>query len=159
MELLPLQTARLRLEPVTTETARAILAGDLSGLTAAGLAAADGWPHEDTADGLAMAVKAGYPPGWLITADGTVIGDFGTHGPVDEAGRVEIGYGLAAPSRGHGYGSEAVLAVTEWLLSQPEVRQVLAHTLTTNTPSRRVLEKAGFRYLGLDEGEALYQRD
>ena len=27
------------------ETARAILAGDLSGLTAAGLAAADGWPH------------------------------------------------------------------------------------------------------------------
>jgi hypothetical protein len=28
-----------------------------------------------------MAVKAGYPPGWLITADGTVMGDFGTHGP------------------------------------------------------------------------------
>jgi len=52
-----------------------------------------------------------------------------------------------------------VLAVTEWLLSQPEVRQVQAHTLTDNMPSRRVLEKAGFRYLGLDEGEALYQRD
>ena len=79
MELHPLQTARLRLEPVTTETARAILSGDLSGLTAAGLAAA-------------------------------------------------------------------------------EVRQVQAHTLTSNAPSRRVLEKAGFRYLGLDEGEALYQR-
>jgi RimJ/RimL family protein N-acetyltransferase len=87
-----------------------------------------------------------------------VIGDLGTHGPVDEAGRVEIGYGLAAPSRGQGYGSEAVLAVTDWLLRQPEVRQVQAHTLTDNMPSRRVLEKAGFRYLGLDEGEALYQR-
>ena len=158
MELHPLQTARLRLEPLTMETARAILAGDLSGLTAAGLAAADGWPHEDTADGLAGAVKAGYPPGWLITAGGVVIGDLGTHGPVDEAGRVEIGYGLAAPSRGQGYGSEAVLAVTDWLLRQPEVRQVQAHTLTDNMPSRRVLEKAGFRYLGLDEGEALYQR-
>ena len=116
MELHPLRTARLRLEPVTTETARAILAGDLSGLTAAGLAAADGWPHEDTADGLAMAVKAGYPPGWLITAGGTVIGDCGTHGPVDAAGCVEIGYGLATPCRGQGYGSEAVAAVTEWLL-------------------------------------------
>jgi hypothetical protein len=67
MELHPLQTARPRLEPLTMETARAILVGDLSGLTAAGLAAADGWPHEDTADGLAGAVKAGYPPGWLIT--------------------------------------------------------------------------------------------
>ena len=153
MELHPLQTARLRLEPLTTETARAILADDLSGLTAA-----DGWPHEDTADGLAMAVKAGYPPGWLITFGGAVIGDCGTHGPVDKAGCVEIGYGLAAPSRGQGYGSEVVAAVTEWLLSQPEVRQVQAHTLTSNAPSRRVLEKAGFRYLGLDEGEALYQR-
>jgi RimJ/RimL family protein N-acetyltransferase len=62
-----------------------------------------------------------HPPGWLVTADGAVIGDISTHGPVDEAGRVEIGYGLAAPSR-------------------------------------RVLEKAGFTYVGLDEGEALYQR-
>jgi RimJ/RimL family protein N-acetyltransferase len=159
LRLAPLQTARLRLEPLTVETARAILAGDLSGLAAAGLNAADGWPHDDTADGLAMAVKAGHSPGWLITAGGAVIGDCGTHGPVDDAGRVEIGYGLAAPSRGRGYGSEAVLAVTEWLLSQPGVRQVRAHTLTSNAPSRRVLEKAGFRYLGLDEGEALYQRE
>jgi hypothetical protein len=55
--------------PVTGETARAILAGDLSGLTVA-----DGWPHEDTADGLALALEHGHLPGWLITADGTVIG-------------------------------------------------------------------------------------
>ena len=49
-------------------------------------------------------------------------------------------------------------AITDWLLSQPGVRQVRAHTLTDNMPSRRVLEKAGFTYVGLDEGEALYQR-
>jgi hypothetical protein len=60
----PLETPRLCLEPVTGETARAILAGDLSGLTVA-----DGWPHEDTADGLALALEHGHPPGWLITAD------------------------------------------------------------------------------------------
>jgi hypothetical protein len=45
-----------------------------------------------------MAVKTEHPPGWLITADGAIIGDIGTHGPVDEAGRAEIGYGLAAPA-------------------------------------------------------------
>jgi hypothetical protein len=85
MELLlaSLQTARLRLEPLTAETARAIVAGDLSGLTTA-----KGWPHDDTVDGLGMAVKGGQSPGWLITADGVVIGDIGTHGQVDEAGRV-----------------------------------------------------------------------
>jgi len=51
-----------------------------------------------------------------------------------------------------------VAVLTGWLLSQPGVREVRAHTLTSNAPSRRVLEKAGFAYLGLDEGEALYQR-
>ena len=37
MDLAPLTTARLRLEPVTAEMARAIIAGDMSVLAAAGL--------------------------------------------------------------------------------------------------------------------------
>jgi RimJ/RimL family protein N-acetyltransferase len=159
VDLAPLQTARLHLEPVTTEMAQAALAGDLSGLTAFGLTAAEGWPHEDTADGLGMAVKGGDPLGWFIVTDGAVIGDCGLHGPVDEAGRVEIGYGLAALSRGQGYGSEAVAAITEWLLGLPEVRRIRACTLTGNAPSRRVLEKAGFTYTGIEDGEAVYERD
>jgi [ribosomal protein S5]-alanine N-acetyltransferase len=154
-----LPTARLRLVPVTTEMARGVVAGDLSVLAAAGLAAAEGWPHDDTVDGLTMPAKTGDPGGWLIVAGDAVIGDIGTHGPVDEAGNVEIGYGLAAPSRGQGYGSEAVAAVTGWLLARPEVRRVRASTLTGNMPSRRVLEKAGFSYTGIEDGEAIYQRD
>jgi RimJ/RimL family protein N-acetyltransferase len=163
MKLAPLTTARLRLEPVTAEMARAILAGDMSVLAAAGLAAAEGWPHEDTADGLGMVAKTGDSLSWLVAADGAVIGDCGLHGgpdgPVDDAGRVEIGYGLAARSRGQGYGSEVVAAITEWLIAQPEVRQVRACTLTDNMPSRRVLEKAGFGYTGTEDGEAVYERD
>jgi RimJ/RimL family protein N-acetyltransferase len=151
--------------------ARAILAGDMSVLAAAGLTAAEGWPHEDTADGLGMIVKTGETLSWLVVADGAVIGDCGLHGgpqggpqggpsgPVDEAGQVEIGYGLAAPSRGQGYGSEVVAAMTGWLLAQPEIRQVRACTLTNNMPSRRVLEKAGFSYTGIEDGEAVYERD
>ena len=72
LRLAPLPTARLRLVPLTAAMARAILAGDLSGLAAAGLTAAEGWPHEDTADGLGMAVKTEHPPGWLVTIGGTV---------------------------------------------------------------------------------------
>ncbi len=149
-----LQTPRLRLEPLTAEGARAILAGDLSGLRAG-----EGWPQQDTADGLAMALATGSPPGWLITLGGTVIGDCGTHGPAGSDGGVEIGYGLAAPYRGQGYGSEAVAAVAEWLMRLPEVRHVRASALTDNAPSRRVLEKAGFRLAGFDHGYAVYQRD
>ena len=159
MDLVPLRTARLRLEPATAELARSVLAGDMSVLAAAGLTAAEGWPHEDTVDGLTMTVKTGDVLSWLIVADGAVIGDCGLHGPGDEAGTVEIGYGLAAPSRGQGYGSETVAAITEWLLDRPEVHRFRACTLTDNMPSRRVLEKAGFAYAGLDDGEAVYQRD
>jgi RimJ/RimL family protein N-acetyltransferase len=154
LTLVPLETARLRLEPVTAGAARAIISGDLSGLTAG-----EGWPHQDTTDGLAMAVASGTPPGWLITLDGTVIGDGGTHGAVDGDGGVEIGYGLAAPYRGQGYGTEAVAAITEWLLGLPEVRYVRARTLIGNAASRRVLQKAGFWLAGFHQGHAIYQRD
>src|ERR1700759_2906684 len=159
VDFAPLQTARLRLVPVTTEVARGVVAGDLSVLAAAGLAAAEGWPHADTIDGLTMPAKTGVPGGWLIVAGDAVIGDAGTHGPADEAGNIEIGYGLAALSRGQGYGSEAVAAITEWLLTQPEIRRIRATTLTDNMPSRRVLEKAGFTYAGVEDGEAVYWRD
>src|SRR2546430_10743610 len=105
-----------------------------------------------------MAGKGGYPPGWLITADGAVIGDIGTHGPVDEAGRVEIGYGLAAPSRGQGYGSEAVGAVTQWPLSQPGGRPGRAHTLTPQAPRPPVPGKARFASVRPHPMQALYPK-
>jgi RimJ/RimL family protein N-acetyltransferase len=143
MTFLPLRTARLRLEPVTPEAARAIVAGDLSGLTAG-----DGWPHEDTISGLSQAIESGSPAGWLVVAGDAVIGDCGTHGSADATGSVEIGYGLAAPYRGRGYGTETVAAITGWLLAQPEVIRVRARTAAGNLPSRRVLEKAGFRIAG-----------
>ena len=56
-----------------------------------------------------MAVKTGHPPGWLVTVGGTVIGDVGTTGRSTRR-RVEIGYGLAAPSR-PGLRQQAVAAV------------------------------------------------
>ena len=143
----PIETPRLRLEPLSTELAHAILAGDFSGLTAG-----RGWPHSDTADGLRMALLRGHPPGWLILlrgaaehADDIVIGDCGTHGPADADGTIEIGYGLAPRYRGRGFGTEVVTALTRWLLAQPGIRRVRARTHVGNVPSRRILEKAGFR--------------
>ncbi len=149
----PLRTARLRLEPVTADLAGAILAGDLSQVPAA-----PGWPQEGTANGLAMALRSGHPPGWLITA-GAVIGDCGVHGLPDERGCVEIGYGLAATYRGRGFGSEAVAVISGWLLTEPGVRRLRASTAPGNTPSRRVLEKAGYRLTAISAGDVIYERE
>lgn len=135
-----LVTDRLVLEPIAPEVAEAVVAGDLSGLRVG-----EGWPHADTVDGLGMAVRFGHAPGWFVTLAGEIVGDCGTHGPPDEAGDVEIGYGLAAPCRGRGYGSELVIAASRWLLGRPGVRRVVAReVLADNMPSRRALERAGF---------------
>jgi ribosomal-protein-alanine N-acetyltransferase len=74
-----------------------------------------------------------------------VIGDCGTLGGVDDQGAIEVGYGLAAEHRGRGYGNELVAALSGWLLSQPQVEQVVAReVLADNVASRRALENAGF---------------
>lgn len=153
MTLEPLTTADLSLVPISVELARRLVAGDLSGVRPA-----PGWPHDDTMDGLRMSVERGHPPGWLVVHRGAVIGDCGLHGLPDAQGQVEIGYGLAEGWRGRGFGTEVVRTVADWLLGQPGVRALRAHTLPDNLASRRVLQKAGFRELGLDEGQVLYER-
>lgn len=149
----PVTAGELVLRPVARELAAALCAGDFGGITAG-----EGWPHEDSMDGL-TGVAQGGSLGWLVTLDGAVVGDCGTHGPPDEAGTVEIGYGLAAPCRGRGYGKAVVRALSQWFLAQPGITRVLAHTLPDNVPSRRSLESAGFRLDGEDDGECRYVLD
>lgn len=148
-------TARLRLVPFDDHTARAVLGGDLSGV-----AAVVGWPHDGTMNGLQHAVDLDETPGWMITMNGRVIGDCGTHGSADVDGAIEVGYGLAGQVRGQGYGTEAVGAMTDWLFGRPGTRTIRARTLANNTASRRVLEKNGFSLTGYDpDGQAVYQRE
>jgi RimJ/RimL family protein N-acetyltransferase len=144
----PIRTESLRLEPLSREGARAIVAGDLSGLCRG-----RGWPHADTADGLRIALAGGHAPGWLVTLEGAVIGDCGIHSDPGDDGEVELGFGLAAPYRGRGYGSEMATGLSHWLLTQPGVSRVLGRVAVANTPSRRALEHAGFE---LESAGALY---
>jgi RimJ/RimL family protein N-acetyltransferase len=137
-------TERIVLEPIGEGLARAILAGDLSSLQAG-----EGWPHADTLDGLRLS------PGWLVLLDGTVVGDCGTHGEA-QGGEIEIGYGLAEPYRGRGLGGELVRGLSRHLLRQPDVRRVVASTDPANLPSRRALERAGFRLEGEDRTQTRY---
>ena len=148
-----LQTRSLRLEPITAELARSIASGDVSGL-----GAADGWPQPGTKNGVALAIEHGHPAGWLVRGPGGVIGDCGIKSPVDDAGAVEIGYGLAGAYQGQGFGSEVVAAISEWLLAQLDVSTVRARTLASNAASRRVLEKAAFIFVGKRDEECLYER-
>jgi RimJ/RimL family protein N-acetyltransferase len=140
----------LVLRPVSPALALALVAGDFSEVQVG-----EGWPHEDTVDGLGM-VAQGRSLGWLVTLDDVVVGECGTHASADPTGIVEIGYGLAAPYRGRGFGRQTVRALAHWLLGQPGITGVIAHTDPGNEPSRRSLVSAGFRYDGEEDGECLY---
>ncbi len=148
-----IETPRLVLVPISPELAEAILGGDLTGVRAA-----EGWPHANTLDPFRAAVKRNVElPGWLVTLDDVVIGDCHTHGAADAEGDIEIGYGLAAPYRGRGYGTELVEAFSQWLFGQPGVRRVVArHVTAGNSASRRLLERAGFVLEREDEQHTWY---
>ena len=53
-----------------------------------------------------------------------VIGECGTSVPANEAGDIEIDYGLAEPYRGRGFGAEMLIALSRWLLAQDGVHRV-----------------------------------
>ncbi|MCQ2431716.1 MAG: GNAT family N-acetyltransferase [Clostridia bacterium] len=62
----------------------------------------------------------------------------------DKLGLVEIGYSTDEAFRCHGYMTEAVGALCDWILAQKKVYGVIAGVMDDNPASCRVLEKNGF---------------
>jgi threonine dehydratase len=147
----PIATERLLLAPVSEDQAAAVVSGDASAVRAG-----EGWPHDGTLRGLRMALCSGHAPGWFVTLSGVVIGDCGIHGEPDENGDIELGYGLAEPYRGQGYGTEVAAGLSRWLLAQEGVRRVVGRAALDNPPGRRTLERARFTLASVGEEYARY---
>ena len=147
----PIEGPGVVLTPVPADRVDAVLGGELGELVAG-----PGWPRDDTAAALSFRAVRGMT--WLITVDGIVVGELGTKGPPDGSGRVEIGYGLAAPSRGRGLGTVAVATLVDWLLARDDVHAVTAHVDPSNTPSVRLLRRLGFQRVAMGGNEDVYQR-
>ena len=135
-----------------------VLTGDFAGLAVDGLRAGRGWPHDDTPHALAFTHTGGQT--WLVVDNGgAVIGELGTKAPPTSDGRVEIGYGLAAPSRGRGLGTAAVRLLVDALRRQPQIAVLEADVVYDNLASQRLLERLGFEYVSRDHGELRYRLD
>lgn len=66
-----------------------------------------------------------------------------------QAMNTEIGYWAAPWARGRGYLGEAVVAVSRWSLDQG-FQRIEIKAGTENLPSRRIAEKAGFAFEGVE---------
>lgn len=148
-----IETERLALVPMRRKQCQAILAGDLSVIRAG-----EGWPIPGSLITMRTAEKYDVElPGWFVMLDGVVIGEVFTHGEMNDDGDIEMGYNLAEPYRGLGYGSELVKATSQWLLRREGVRRVTASRVEAgNIPSRRALESAGFVLEREDEEHTWY---
>jgi [ribosomal protein S5]-alanine N-acetyltransferase len=120
----------------------------------------DRFPHPYTeVDGRAwLALTAGEmgDTNWAIEVGGEAAGGIGLMPQADiNAGTAEIGYWLGEPFWGCGIATAAVLTVTNYALTVMGYRRLYATALSHNAASRRVLEKAGYRFEGLMRASAI----
>ncbi len=90
---------------------------------------------------------------WAIRQGDTLAGMIGIH-RIAEGGTGEIGYWMAAESRGRGLLTEAARAVIDWGFSDagPALQRIEWRAVVGNIASARVARGLGFRYEGLLRG-------
>lgn len=91
---------------------------------------------------------------WAAESSGSFVGWFEFRPLTEESAAVmELGYRLAKAVWGRGYATEGSRALIDKGFSELGVERVVAHTMTVNTGSRRVMEKAGLSFVrGFDGG-------
>lgn len=137
-----METARLRLRPLTPDDLEHLVAlqGDpevMAFITGAG-ESREVVETRSLPDLLARRT-------WLLFEGETFLGWASLRVEGDEA---ELGYRLGRAAWGQGYASEAARALVDLGFRQLGLRRIWAQTMAVNTGSRRVLEKAGLRYVG-----------
>jgi RimJ/RimL family protein N-acetyltransferase len=77
-------------------------------------------------------------------ASGTVVGSIALHVLDRELASLEVGYWTAAPARGRGLTTRALMLLSAWALHEAGAERVQLRADVRNTASLRVAEKAGF---------------
>jgi RimJ/RimL family protein N-acetyltransferase len=65
---------------------------------------------------------------------------------IDDVTEIEVGYGLMSEFWGRGLATELANECVRVAFAEIGMPELVCFTLTTNLASRRVMEKAGFRY-------------
>lgn len=81
-----------------------------------------------------------------------IVGDLCFVGEPNPAGEIEIGYGTYDSFQRKGYMTEAVHAMIQWALEQPNVRSIYAATDSRNIASYKVLLRNQFRRIREADG-------
>ena len=163
-----IETARLRLVPLTlpyissTPADRATLARE------SGAEVPESWPPElwdDDAHQWCRGILADDPatewiPRCIVVRDPRPVacGVIGIAAP-DANGQVLIGYGILPEFRRRGFAAEALGGIVAWAFEDPRVRVIFGDTFPDLVGSIRTMERNGFRLAGAgrEEGTIRYE--
>lgn len=154
-------TERLQLIPVSFEIAEQIRNGDFFIKNKSHIRSTALWPDDDFLDILPKIIQKlksisdhkGFTSYLVVKKeDRTVIGDVGFKTPPNEAGEVDIGYGLISSERKKGYATEAVNALVNWAFEQKDVKVITADCKMDNEASIKVLKKTGAIRISVQHG-------
>jgi RimJ/RimL family protein N-acetyltransferase len=98
------------------------------------------WSRQTNGEGLSLAIIDARSD----EAVGSIVALFRR-----QRGVGEVGYWLVPSARGRGFAGRAVALVSRWLLSTTPTTRVQAIIEPANTPSRRSVERSGFREEGV----------
>lgn len=99
--------------------------------------------------------------GWAIDSEDVLYGTIGAYDYSD--GEIEVGFSIVKACRGQGYATEALEEVLHYLTGNEGISRVTAWCAAENAASRKVMEKAGMRFVrseknGLTVGENTYDK-
>ena len=106
----------------------------------------EGWPEFPEAFGTDATQDDAPWTGYLLLANGALVGNGGFGGPPDQDGTVEIGYEIAPEYRNRGNATRAVRYLIERAFRSGAAR-VIAHSLANPNASNAVMTKAGMRHV------------
>lgn len=96
-----------------------------------------------------LTTGAGYSFCVALRTNGEAVGQIGLWLAQLSEGRATAGYGIAPRARGHGFGHQALSALTEFAWTMPRLHRIELYVEPWNVASCRVAEAAGYTYEGL----------
>jgi RimJ/RimL family protein N-acetyltransferase len=160
-----LETARLRLIPISLEAIEAVLDHDKPRAERiVGASFPPGWPNDPLLDvgfpysraaiRAAPAIRLWGDSLILLRDEPRVVGSVVFHGHPSD-GVAEVGYSIEDRARGNGLASEATRACVEWALAQIGIAAVQATTFPWHVASLGVIRNAGMQPIGTREHDTL----
>lgn len=158
--MLYIQTPRLTLLPFTKIICEETLDNSDVTLKSLGIVPCKGWPDSETLDTLPRIIinldKVKEPSGfesWMIIErdSNLIIGDIGFKGLQNEAGEIDLGYGIIDIARKKGFAYEASAGIVKWAFEQKTVKAITANCLVDNLGSKKILSSLNFSVIKKDD--------